>query len=126
MIGLDQESRCHGRGLEQRFWQRRPAGLLEKQDQVELTHTQPTVGFGHRETDDPELGERAPQNRRVGRTGIPSCAHDLGRALLGEELPDRITEQQLIVGEREAHAYFLGSPSTRSATTLRWISLVPA
>ena len=43
-----------------------------------------------------------------------------------EQVAHRVAERELVVGEREAHRHFLGSPSTRSAMTLRWISLVPA
>jgi hypothetical protein len=47
-------------------------------------------------------------------------------AFSDEQLALRDATRDLLVREREVHAYFLGRPSTRSAITLRWISLVPA
>ena len=55
------------------------------------------------------------------------------RALLLGEGPQLGAELELVLVEGEVHglsarrsAQARGSPSTRSATTLRWISLVPA
>ncbi|GIU89706.1 MAG: hypothetical protein KatS3mg010_0805 [Acidimicrobiia bacterium] len=47
-----------------------------------------------------------------------------GRALLREQLAQPVAQLELVGGEGEPHRR--GSPSTRSATTLRWISFVPA
>ena len=60
---------------------------------------------------------------RVGRAQVG------GGALLREDSADRVAELDLVLVEGEAHGVrpqFRGSPSMRSATTLRWISLVPA
>ena len=126
-----EQRRRHRRGLDERLGQRGPAGLLEQQHQVELVHAQPAVRLGHSEPDHAHLGQRRPHRRRrtVGAVvgASHAGAHRVGRALLGQQVAHRVAEQQLVVGEGEAHGgYFLGRPSTRSATMLRWISLVPA
>ena len=46
--------------------------------------------------------------------------------LAGEEVAQRLLEQQLVFVESEAHQAPFGRPRMRSAITLRWISLVPA
>ena len=48
------------------------------------------------------------------------------RALPVEELAYRVPEFGLLFGECESHDQPRGNPSIRSATTFRWISLVPA
>ena len=56
---------------------------------------------------------------------VPRGAHDGRRALLGEQVAHRVAERR--AGRRdEARTSSAGSPRTRSAAMLRWISLVPA
>ena len=43
--------------------------------------------------------------------------------LLGEQVPHRVTKRGVVLRQREPHR---GSPRTRSAAMLRWISLLPA
>ena len=46
--------------------------------------------------------------------------------LAGEEIAQRLLQEQLIFVETEAHQDPFGRPRMRSAIRLRWISLVPA
>ena len=71
----------------------------------------------------PGLWEQLADMGVVGLVG-PRRAHVRGRALLREQIAQRVAQGELLLGEREPHAR--GRPSTRSAITLRWISLVPA
>ena len=55
---------------------------------------------------------------------VDDPAEQLGQGM--EAQPDRVPERQVVAVEAEVHRYALGSPSSRSAAMLRWISLVPA
>ena len=108
----------------------RPASS-KHQNQVEQPEPQPAVGSpGRRARPHP-----SPPGWSTGRSGPPATAkaarRSLGRALLGQHLVDGVAEFALLGGEGEVHVgpdvpQPRGRPSMRSATTLRWISLVPA
>jgi hypothetical protein len=122
---LDEQRRRHRGRRGERLGQRGAAGLFEHQHRVDLVAAEPAVRLGHQQAQHAELGQLAPQLRRVRAAGVPLLAHVGGRALGLEEIPGRLLEQELLLAEGEVHGY-LGSPSRRSAITLRWISLVPA
>src|SRR5205807_9126966 len=62
--------------------------------------------------------------RRVETGAVGDLRDPLDGVLRGEELPRRVAQHLLLVGEREIHRLF-GSPRTRSAMMLRRISEVP-
>ena len=114
-------------GLDERLGQRGPAGLLEQQ-----RRGRPRRGPGRRpprerEPDDAHLGELRPQSRRGRPVVVPRGAHDLGRALLGQQVAHGVAKASWSsVKAKRIAATSAGRPSTRSAMMLRWISLVPA
>ncbi len=114
--------------LDDRIGQPDPTRLLEQQHEVELGQAETAEGLGHLDPEHAHLGQRRPHVGQATVVVDPRVAHLLGLALLVEQVAHGVAEQDLVVGEGEAHrsAYFLGRPSTRSAMTLRWISLVPA
>jgi phasin len=80
----------------------------------------------HRQPQHAHLGQLLPARRRSPAVAGPRGAHLRRRARARQKLPHRPLKHALLVGEGEPHGYLRGSPSSRSATTLRWISLVPA
>src|SRR5665213_1081520 len=82
------------------------------------------VRLGGEHADHAHPGELFPQSRDPTAGIRPGGAHVRGRAFLLEQLPHCVAERELIVGEAESHVQRRGNPSTRSAITLRWISLV--
>ena len=102
------------------------ARLLEDEHEVDHREPEPAARLRREHSDHAHVGELLPEAGIRPVCVRPRGADVRGRALLLEELAHRVAERDLIVGEREAHRQRLGSPSTRSAITLRWISLVPA
>ena len=124
-----QERRRDGRGFDDRLGKRGAAGLLERQHQRHLVETEPARTLGHQHAQDAELGERRPARRdRAPCSLLPDGAHRGRRTDALEHAADAVAEAELLLVEREMHAVgqSRGRPSTRSAMTLRWISLVPA
>ena len=80
--------------------------------------------LGDQQREDSLLGKRLPQRASPGAR-LRAAPHLRGQ-LAVEQLADGCGELPLILGEPEPHGQLLGRPSTRSATRLRWISLVPA
>ena len=120
----------HRGGLDQRVGQAGAARLLEHQHQRLLVEAQAAGGLGHERGQHAHLGQPVP-HAAVELAGgrVPRGPHRGGRALLVEQVADRVPEGELVVVEAEVHQrprYFLGRPSMRSAAMLRWISLVPA
>ncbi len=113
-------------GVDDRLGHGTTTRLDEQRDEIQLGHPHATGRLGGHESEHSHLAQLAPEGA-VGRS-VPSGPHSLRRALGREEVANGIGEELLILGERELHegSYSRGSPSTRSATTLRWISLVPA
>ena len=70
--------------------------------------------------------DRAFQTARAAPDASGAAARTCRGQLSRQDLAYRSGQLPLIGGESEAHQRPLGSRSTRSATTLRWISLVPA
>ena len=103
------------------------ACLLEHEHEVELRATQSAIGIGREHPEHSHVGELRPHRVGTARGVAPRRADDRGRALFFEQVAHSVAERELVVGECEPHgAQALGSPSTRSAITLRWISFVPA
>ncbi len=125
-VGASEERTAERGGLDDRFGERAPARLLEDQYEVDHREPEPAVRFGREHADDAHLRELVPQTGNPTGLVRPRGAYVCGRALLVEELAYRVAERDLVLGERESHRQRLGSPSTRSAITLRWISFVPA
>ena len=122
-LGADQRRRHHRR-LDDRVRQRDAARLLEDRHEVGLVKAEPAVGVGHEQTEHAHGVEARPHAAIEFAAGAPAAGAHVGRRrLLGEEVARGVAERDLVVGEREVHR---GSPSTRSAAMLRWISLVPA
>jgi len=72
-----------------------------------------------------ELAEVIPQRRRRGAV-VHVRAQERRGAFVGEQRTRGVTEELLIGSEGEVHGrYFLGSPRTRWAMMLRWISELP-
>src|SRR5204862_6837275 len=97
-------------GLDDGLRRARPARLLEDEDAVERV-----------ELEQPHLDELLPEAGHPAGVVLPRRPHGVGRALLLQQVARRDPEGELVVGEGEPHR---GNPRTRSATTLRWISLV--
>ena len=119
-----------GGGLEERFGQAGVPRLFEDAHEVDVVETQPVGRGRHDECGRAELGEDRPAVG--GKLGAGVFVGELERtervdvALGIEHGAHAAAQRVLIVGEGEIHAQARGSPSRRSATTLRWISLVPA
>ncbi len=115
------------RGVDDRLGQSGPAALLEEQHHVQLDAPEAAVRLGEHHPHDTHLREGVPPLRRPPLLALPSGADGVRRALGIEEASDCLLEEPLVLGELEPHLLPpLGSPSTLSATMLRWISLVPA
>ena len=113
--------------LDDRLGQRGPARLLEQQHEVELVQPEPARGLGRGQADTPIAASAAHAPGSDRRRSSTRRARRSGGHSFVEQVAHRVAERELVVGEGEAHRrYFLGRPSTRSATTLRWISFVPA
>ena len=63
----------------------------------------PPILFGNADARHAELDEALPDLLGMGFVAVEHAAHDLGRALVGEELADLLLEQLLVVGEIEVH-----------------------
>jgi hypothetical protein len=115
--------RGEGRGLEQRLGQAGPARLFEHSHEVDVAQAQSVGGLGHHECRRAQLGEHGPAvlglleaRRLVGQFE----GTQRGRGALGvENHAHALAQRLLLVGEREIHDQPRGSPSRRSATTLR-------
>ena len=101
-------------------------------DGDELNHpkAETPVALGREEPGGTELGEGCPPLWGAPSGWIPRVLDDRPdvshRAPVCEDLGGAIAQRNLIVRECEAHGQDLGIPRRRSATTLRWIWLVPA
>ena len=119
----------HGRADERRLGNRprsrRASELLEHQDGVELGEPEAARVFRHQQAENPSICKGFPDLPAPAR-GLSTARARLGGQLRGEDLAYRSGQLALIAGEPETHHAPLGSLRTRSATTLRWISLVPA
>src|SRR5204863_5009917 len=101
--------------------------LLEHEHEVDLVEPEATERLRRDDTEHSHLGERSPRRRASAGRRAPCTAHRRRRAFLAQQIAHGIAQRELLVGEGEVHrGYLRGRPSTRSATTLRWISLVPA
>ena len=81
---------------------------------------------------EPHLDHALPERGVEARLALEQGPHVRGRALVVEELPDRLLEQLLLFREFEVHLLVLlsaktsrGSPRPRSPITLRWMLAVP-
>jgi hypothetical protein len=123
---LRQQGHDHAGHAGHRVRRAGPTQLLDHADEVDLGEAHAALVLGHEQGDDAHLDQAVPKAGHASVAG-PGLAQPLGRALLGQQLGHGFAEGDLVVGEGEVHrSYFRGSPSTRSATTLRWISFVPA
>src|SRR5439155_6757551 len=124
--GIAEQRSTECRRLDDRPGERMTAGLLEQQHGVDEAQAQAARAFGNEQADDPDVDELLPEPGHAPGVVGPRLADVTRRALLREQVTKRVAERELVVGEREPHRQRLGSPRTRSAMTLRWISLVPA
>ena len=127
------EGGCGQRGrLEERFGQAGPPRFLEYADQVDVVAAQAAGRLGDHERGRAELGQHGPAVQRLlgaaGGVGQFEGAQRVHVALGVEHGADALAQLVLFLGETEIHGAALqrGRPSSRSPTTLRWISLVPA
>ena len=131
-VGQQGGERRRGEGsrLEQGLGQARPPRLFEHAHEVDVAQAQPVGGLGHDERWRAQLGEHGPAV--LGLLGPADLvgqfegAQRLGGAFGIQHRAHTLAQRLLLVGEREVHDQPRGSPSRRSATTLRCISLVPA
>src|SRR5262249_39973513 len=115
--------------------------LLGEQHPVERAAAEAAVRLRDRDAEHAHLCDALPALHRAAALAREGVAHRLRGTLTLEQLAEGALELALLVGECEAPyspflapagegegrgGFPLGSPSTRSATTLRWISLVPA
>ncbi len=107
-----------------------PSECLERHHEVDLVGAETTLVLGHEETGHPQLGETVPQLQARLRLALAPLTGHAGGAGGREQVVEDLREAPLLVGQCEPHRppllLSLGSPSTRSATMLRWISFVPA
>ena len=121
----DDEDRLHPRSRDGV-----PPQRLEGHHHLHGGGAQAARGLRHQEPADAEVGHPA-QQLEAGVVVAGSPGSDQGRCLGGrEQVVEGACEAALLVGQCEAHQRAppdqRGSPRTRSATMLRWISLVPA
>ena len=114
----------HHRRVHQRVREGDATRLLEDRHEEGLVEPHAPVGLGHEQAEDAHRIEAVPHAavELAGRR-IPRGADHRRRALLREEVADRVAERDVVVRQPEPHR---GSPRRRSAAMLRWISLVPA
>ena len=125
VAGEGRDDDCHR--LDHGPGHRRVAELLEQQDRVDDAEAHPAGVLRSEDADDAHVGELLPQRRAVGPAVLPQRAQVGGGELLREQVAETVGEQELVVGESEAHRQTpFGSCRTRSAMMLRWISFVPA
>ena len=133
--GVGQQGGQRRRGqrgrLQQRLGESRPARLLQHAHQVDVAQAQPVGRLGHDEGRCAQLGQHGPAVLRLlgpGRlVGHVEGAQGIRGALGVEDDAHACTQCLLFLGEREIHglpvrpfaAQPRGSPSRRSATTLR-------
>jgi hypothetical protein len=117
------------RRLQQRTGQ---AGLSRRfgdDGELDVAQPEPAVPLGHTDREQVHLGEPLPEGVQYARFVAP--ADDVRRALRSEDRARQPVEGTLVVAQVEVHRSPFatgsrGSPSSRSAMMLRWISLVPA
>ena len=136
--GIGQQRGEGGRGERGRFeeglGQPGPPRLLEDAHQVDVAQAEAVGGLGHHGRRRPELGQHGPavlrQRSPAVLVGQFEGAQGVRGALGVEDRAHALAQLVLLLGEGEVHGPLpsqpRGSPSSRSATTLRWISLVPA
>ena len=113
--------------LHERFGNGGVTDFLEDPNESDFIHTESSSLFRRKRSEDADLCERPPEIGHSCVSGFPAGPYRIGGAAVGEEVPDGVAEHVVFVGEFKSHDYpRLGSPSTRSAMMLRWISLVPA
>ena len=100
--------------------------FLAGDDQVDGIRAEPAAGRGHHERGDAGVRERLPDLQAwFAVSGRPRPARR--RAVGGrEQFVQASGELLLLVGANLIGQLHRGSPSSRSAITERWISLVPA
>jgi hypothetical protein len=105
-------------------------------EQRELDEPQPgpAVLLGEGQTQPAQLGHLAPERLAVAARVVLHGPHVLGLAVLLEQRPGGVLQQDLVVGEGKVHRaaparsarVSLGSPRMRSPMTFFWISEEPA
>ena len=110
----------HGDRLDERAGHRGPAQLLEREHEIDRRRAR--VAACGEQSARPSSASRAHSLRPGARRRPPTRGRRPGRPPQSAGRPRR--REVALFGRRcESHR---GSPSSRSATTLRWISLVPA
>jgi hypothetical protein len=99
---LQRLGREHDRRVE-RHGRRGASHFLGNDAELERRQAEPTVLFGNAGRRDAELDEALPDFVGVSLVAVQHATHDLGRALVGEDLADLLLEQLLVVGEIEVH-----------------------
>ena len=99
---LQRLGRQHDRRVE-RHRRRRASHFLGDDAELERREAEPAVLFGNAGRRHAELDEALPDLVGMSLVAVQHATHDLGRALVGEELTDLLLEQLLVVGEIEVH-----------------------
>src|SRR5262249_21284593 len=115
----DEQRHGDERGIAEWRRQRRASRLFEREHEVDRAAAEPAMRLGDEKAEHAELGQSRPgevvaRTNRRRRTGAP------------QRFAHAVPKGELLVAKREMHRHLRGRPSTRSAMTLRWISLVPA
>ncbi|COW78586.1 Uncharacterised protein [Mycobacterium tuberculosis] len=128
LIIMSQQNRCHGNGFGDRAGHAPAPETFERDNQIDRTGTQSVELLRYAQRGDAQVGQLLP-HLAAGRhiTGSPST-DDAGQVGGAERRVDAGREVALLFVECEFHGHVFsrGSPSSRSAMMLRWISLVPA
>ncbi len=120
------KQRHPGQGLDERLGNGGPAGLDEHRYGGGEVHAGPAVRLGDRQAEHPHLGQPRPQPGHPPVGGVPGCSQRLRGTVAREHVAHTRRELQRVVGRQQSHGHARGNPRTRSATTLRCTSLVPA
>ena len=99
---LQRLGRQHDRRVE-RHRRGGAADLLGDDAELERREAEPAELFGDADARHAEIDEALPDLLGVGLVAVEHAAHDLGRALVGEEFANLLLEQLLVVGEIEVH-----------------------
>jgi hypothetical protein len=113
--------------LGDRLGQRGAPALLEHRDERLLVEAEAAELLRRHDPEEPGVCEHPRERVRAAALRRPRCAHRRRRTPALEQRARPCLERAHVRVEGEVHPRYLrGSPSNRSAMTLRWISFVPA
>ncbi len=121
-----EQNRCHRHGFDHRSGHGMAAELFDGDDEIDRVGPETVVLLRDEQTVDAGLGQSLPHlQTRCRVAAVPRTDH-LRHVRLGEQGVDTGREVLMGLVECESHRSPLGRPSSRSAMTFFWISLVPA